>query len=113
MDIERFMEENGIAILARTDLQTGEVRTWEHSAPLESRTLYERLVVYTEPADMAACLEGQLLPQTWRQGRTRAVICLPERDVMVSLFLDHDGDATEFYRRAKELSEAVCALYGQ
>ncbi len=111
MNVESFIKENGIAVFVETNLLTGEVRTWKGDAPMESTGLYNQLVVYTTAADMKDFLQGQILPQMWRQGNTRAVLCLPREDRMVTLFLDFDGDAVSFYECAKELDGMVGRIY--
>jgi len=111
MDIEQFVKENGIAVFAETNLLTGEVRTWKGDAPMENTGLYNQLVVYANASDMKDFLQGQILPQTWRQGSTRAVLCLPREDTMVTLFLDYEGDAVSFYDRAKKIDGIVSRIY--
>ena len=111
MDINRFMQENNIAILAEAQEGCDIFHMYKRDIVLESYDLFLQLVLHSNASSLSEYTDGQLLPRIWSQGAAKCVMCKPSDSKIVCMFYDSSMSAKEHYLYAKELSEKAVELF--
>lgn len=111
MTIEEFMEKNNIAILVKGDLKTQSFDIVKKDVELESKDLFEQIILFGSVKNLRESIEGQLLPRIWSQGNTKCVICKPNEEQIVALFYDTCLGVIENYTYAKQLDIQIKELF--
>ena len=74
MTLLEFMKSFSIAILCIVDENETIHTIHSQHHTIESKTLYEQIVVYGNPQSIIAQTEGQLLPRMFEQGASQCTI---------------------------------------
>lgn len=110
---ERLREWNvPFAIIA--DLETGNAIRVGCSTGLEFDDLVNTLFRDAE-AILATSryLEGQILPRIWNQGQESCVLCKPNDQTLVGLFLSDQRNPVEKYRWFQQLNSGVVNAFAR
>ena len=76
-----------------------------------SNDLFKQLIEYGSVATLNEFCEGQLMPQIFSQGKTKAILCKPTKNKIVILFLESELNAKENYTKAIDLDLKVKTLF--
>lgn len=111
MNINEFIENNAIAILAKADLRYKRFDIIKKDIELESYNLFEQLILFGSVENLFESVNGQILPRIWTQGNTKCVLCQPNDEQIVALFYDNYMDAKDNYLYAKQLDSLLKELF--
>ena len=78
--------------------------------PYKGLTAYE----FSGPENMPALdkfLEGQILPQTFRQGEASCIICKPREDIIVGVFTIINGDVFVSVKKSKDINRKIESIF--
>ncbi len=78
--------------------------------PYKGLTAYE----FSGPENMPVLdkfLEGQILPQTFRQGEASCIICKPHEDVIVGVFTIINGDVFVSVKKSKDINSKIESIF--
>ena len=103
MNLDEFIEKNNIAIFVKADVRSKRYDIIKKDILLESYDLFEQLILYSNVDSLFECVNGQILPRIWSQGKTKCVICQISEEQLVALFYDTNMDARDNYLFAKEV----------
>ncbi len=103
MNLDEFIEKNNIAIFVKADFRSKRYDIIKKDILLESYDLFEQLILYSNVDSLFECVNGQILPRIWSQGKTKCVICQISEEQLVALFYDTHMDARDNYIFAKEI----------
>ena len=87
MTLSEFMEAFSIAILCIVDENETIHTIHSQHNTIESKTLYEQIVIYGNPQSIIAQTEGQLLPRMIEQGSSQCTI-MKKADLVLCAFYD-------------------------
>ena len=103
MNLDEFIEKNDISISVKADVRSKRYDIIKKDILLESYDLFEQLILYSNVDSLFECVNGQILPRIWSQGKTKCVICQISEEQLVALFYDTNMDARDNYLFAKEV----------
>lgn len=109
--INRFLIENDISIFAVGDTVENIFQLHYGVTKCSSNDLFKQLIEYGSVATLNELCEGQLMPQIYSQGKTKAILCKPTKNKIVILFLESELNAKENYTKAKDLDSKVKTLF--
>ncbi len=110
MNINKFIEENDIVIVAKINLQEKYFDIIKRDLELESYDLFEQLILFGSVDNLMESIEGQIMPRIWTQGNTRCIICRPSPNQIIVLFYDSFLNAKDEYYHAKKLDTLLKQL---
>lgn len=113
MNLDEFIEKNGISIFVKTDIRTKRFEVIKTDIKLETYDLFEQLIFYNNVDDLFESVKGQMLPRIWSQGKTKCVICQINEEQLVVIFYDTTMDVKDNYLFAKQLEIKVRELFLQ
>ena len=103
--------ENAISIFAVGDTVENIFQLHYGETKCSSNDLFKQLIEYGSVATLNEFCEGQLMPQTFSQGKTKAILCKPTKNKIVILFLESELNAKENYTKAIALDLKVKTLF--
>ena len=109
--INRFLVENDISIFVVGDTNENMFQLHYGITKCSSNDLFKQLIEYRSVSTLDESCEGQLMPQIYSQGRTKAILCKPSENKIVILFLESELNAKENYMKAKDLDLKVKTLF--
>jgi len=109
--INRFLIENDISILAVGDTVENIFQLHYGVIKCSSNDLFKQLIEYGSVAVLNEFCEGQLMPRTFAQGKTKAILSKPTKNRIVILFFESELNAKENYIKAKDLDLKVKTLF--
>ncbi len=109
--INGFLIENAISIFAVGDTVENIFQLHYGVTKCSSNDLFKQLIEYGSVATLNEFCEGQLMPQTFSQGKTKAILCKPTKNKIVILFLESELNAKENYTKAIDLDLKVKTLF--
>ena len=109
--INRFFIDNAICIFAERDKVENIFQLHYGVAKCSSNDLFKQLIEYGSVATLNEFCEGQLMPQIFSQGKTKAILCKPTKNKIVILFLESELNAKENYTKAIDLDLKVKTLF--
>jgi hypothetical protein len=110
MNLNEFIEKNGIAIVAKANLQEKSFDIIKKDLELESYDLFEQLILSGSVDNLIESIEGQILPRIWTQGNTRCVVCQPAPNQIMALFYNSSLNVKDEYYHAKEIDTLLKSL---
>ncbi len=108
--ILEFMRENGIAVLAVADRETGAVHI-EKLGNLESWDLFQQLVLYSDTDTLCDSTRSQFPFQVFGQGDTGCLLSWLDGGKAVALFFDCKLAGAAFTKWVRELDQKVRQMY--
>ena len=109
--INRFLIENDISIFVVGDTTENMFQIHYGVTKCSSSDLFKHLIEYGSVSTLNEFCEGQLMPQIWSQGKTKAILCKPSKNKIVILFLESELNVKENYMRAKDLDLKVKTVF--
>ena len=109
--INGFLIENAISIFAVGDTVENIFQLHYGVTKCSSNDLFKQLIEYGSAATLNEFCEGQLMPQIFSQGKTKAILCKPTKNKIVILFLESELNAKENYTKAIDLDLKVKTLF--
>lgn len=109
--INRFLIENDISIFVVGDTTENIFQIHYGVMKCSSSDLFKQLIEYGNVSTLNESCEGQLMPQIWSQGKTKAILCKPSENKIVILFLESELNVKENYMRAKDLDIKVKTVF--
>lgn len=106
-----FVKENNISILVVGDTTENLFQIYYGMTKCSSSDLFEQLIEYGSVSELNESCEGQLMPRIWSQGKMQAILCKPNENKIVILFLNSELNVKENYMRAKELDFKVKTIF--
>ena len=107
MSIQKFIEDNNIAILVKADLNTNEFEITQGKTGIESRDLFEQLILGGNAEDLRNSVKDQIMPRIWAQGNSKCFLCKSDEDTLIALFLDTELETKDLYYYAKQLDSSL------
>ncbi|WBW96125.1 hypothetical protein [Oceanirhabdus sp. W0125-5] len=108
----KIKETFDIIYIVGVNLKSGEIETIGD----KSKLVYDDLV--TDLFDnidsiysLDKSIEGQRMPQTWRQGEVKCIVCKPSNNILVGLFYNEYRDTIESYQWSKEVNKELEAIW--
>lgn len=108
--IIEFMKENGIAVFAEADKETGLVHI-EKLGSLESWDLFQQLILYSDVDVLCDSTRSAFPFQTWGQGNTGCLISWLDESRAAVLFFDCELTGAAFSKWITDLDQKVRTLY--
>lgn len=82
---------------------------WKYKLPFDG--LFNSLFGSEESVkDFNNSLEGQIMPQSMKQGDLKCVVVKPRSDMLVGLFYNDKKDTIESYKFGKQLNDELIEL---
>ena len=111
-EITRIMSEHQLIYAIVADLDSGGVDTFGDKAKLKYKDLIQTLFGDGDSIrDLNAHLDGQIMPQSWRQGKVACILSKPVESTIVGLFYHEQREPTESYRFSKELGAQIGKIW--
>ena len=109
MTIKEFIDNNGIAVFVEGNVRKNSFNITNSAIPLESRVLFEQLILNNTPKSLWKYMSKQkLLPRMWQQGNTKCVMCRSDKEKLIfALFYDSAQGAEEDWRFAQKLDSEL------
>ncbi|MEH7355163.1 hypothetical protein V7150_16520 [Neobacillus drentensis] len=104
-----IVNQNNIIYTVVANMENDEVESIGEISELEYSSIAKNLFGDKQSIEnLFISLKGQMLPRTWRQGRVSAVVCNPNKDIVVGLFYHENADdPIAKYRYAKNLNMMI------
>jgi len=97
-----------VPLAAVVDLLSGEVKFIGDPKAVENTDLILTLFADRETINsLNRSLEGQVLPRVWSQGGVSCVLCKPNSETIVGLFITDELDAVQRYHWSKKTDEMI------
>lgn len=107
-----IMKRLGLPYCVVVDMGDGSVHPVVVDRDLGRETLVNTLFGDGQRIEnLARSLEGRLVPQSWRQGTLRALVCRPTPTVIVGFFYHEERNAVESYQFGQQVNGAVAELW--
>lgn len=109
MTIKEFIDNNGIAVFVEGDVRKNIFNITNTAISLESRVLFEQLILNNTPKSLWKYISKQkLLPRMWQQGNTKCVMCRSDKEKLIfALFYDSEQDVEKDWHFAQKLDSEL------
>lgn len=79
---------------------------------LEHKGLFDNLFGSEEAIiRLNMSIQGQILPQSWKQGNIKCIVSKPEEDILIGLIYIEFRDAIEAYQVSKQIDAGIGKLW--
>ncbi|MCX7749630.1 MAG: hypothetical protein N2645_22475 [Clostridia bacterium] len=94
------------------DLEKGTIESTGDRNSVHCDKLIENLFGDIDFASkLYASMDGQVKPQSWKQGNSKCVICIPRTSIIVGLFYIEHRDTIESYNWAKKINNELIEMW--
>ncbi len=106
--LNEIMLNNNIPFSVVANLDDNNMENIGNKTELEYFSLVENLFGNIEHIHaLNESLKGQIMPQSWKQGNVKCLVCKPVDNVIVGLFYNEERTAIESYRFGKTLNDII------
>lgn len=111
--LNEIMLNNNIAFSVVANLDDNNIENIGNKTELEYHSLVENLFGNIEHIHaLNDSLKGQIMPQSWKQGNVKCLVCKPADNVIVGLFYNEERTTIESYRFGKTLNDIIKGAWG-
>lgn len=106
--LNNALEELGVSFAAIANLRSGEIDLIGDPKELGNTDLISTLFTDRETVEsLNRHLERQILPRTWSQGEVACIVCKPNDETIVGLFVMDERDAVQQFHWSKKADEVI------
>jgi hypothetical protein len=110
-EFEAFAEKYNILFAVIVDLEKEVDYTFGSKDTLTYEGLYNSLFGDMEIIKkLNDSLEGQLMPQSWKQGELKCLVVKPNEKILAGLFFNDTKNAMESYKLGKQMNNELIEL---
>ncbi|MDF2522178.1 MAG: hypothetical protein K0R84_2806 [Clostridia bacterium] len=105
IEIEKIMKEYGIAYTIIANLDSGLIETVGNIRDLTYDDLVNQLFADSKAIkSLNESLEGQTMPQSWKQGEVKCIVIKPTTNIIIGLLYNEHRSIIESMRFMKEIN---------
>lgn len=108
LKIHELMSTYGILYSIVANLENSMAESFGDITNLQCNDLVEQLFGSVEKIKaLDNSLEGQTVPQSWKQGKVKCIVCKPKSNILIGLFYNEERPIMESIKFTKEINQII------
>ncbi|SHI37848.1 hypothetical protein [Clostridium intestinale] len=110
-ELIHLIKESNILYSVVVNIEKSTMDTYGERNSIASDNLIDMLFKNIDCAqNLYRSISGQIMPQSWRQGDIKCIVCIPKANIIIGLFYFEYRDAIHSYNWSKELNKKLIEL---